>query len=312
MQKAFQIAAQDDDITRFFKEAINAAAALPLPKPMIYAELGVIGIVGGLYTSEEREFLVRMCEKFERVHLGFSYFGLIASGRRPIEAMRLSNMQSRSGWIRVGVPRGFLQTVEDHQLSGYMLGHILFQDDPMVKDICQMFRYHDMGESVMGDFTPHCQITKAEKAKLEDMAMRLITASARRGHPLPEIMKRCFDIFEGIVPDAAEIRSKAKDIDLLEMILEVTLIRYHCPWNEKDKINKALAEFDAYVPEKLVHPRAKAFCAGLQDPAVFGMHPSIVFAKAADNMRRADPVYAAFCDGFDWRKVPTPRPGFIR
>lgn len=265
-----------------------------------YYQADPIDRVAGLYTDDEQAFLRNMCVRFSRVKTGFAYFGMIRSAARPFKAVELLSMQPRTGWQRIGVPEGFVQSVDDHHRSGEILAHILFGDDPELELISSTFRYHDAGESLIGDFTPHCPISKDEKIRLEALAVRLITADRSRGHPMAQTIYQSFAAYEGFIPLPEGVREKVRDIDLLEMTLESAMIRSEAPMDARAAIDRGLAEFDAYVTGQLKHSRARSFCAGLLDPALRHAHPVKVWGHAMQGMFAADPDYAALCAGKDW------------
>ncbi len=251
---------------------------------LVEAGLDYVDLVGSLYTAEERALLRTLGERFPRIKLGFSYFGLLPSNQRPFEALAVNKLQPRSGWLRIGVPGGWVQSVDDHHKSCIVLARLVFRDDPDLETICKILQHHDIGEPVIGDFTPHCPITKAEKIAAEEMAVRLVTIAHTRGNPLAADMRYSFHAYEGMIPGMDALREKAKDIDLLEMILEIPMIRGKCPIEERDAIDKGLAEFESYVETRLTSPRAKAFFDGIMSaPNPYG-DPVQTWAHACHRM----------------------------
>lgn len=242
--------------------------------------------IGGYYTEDERKFLRDMGERFPRVKIGFMYFGVLNSTSRPFKALELIKNQPRVGWERINVPDEFIQSVYEHLKSGHKLAGILFAGDPQLNLIKKVYRYHDIAEVIIGDFTPHCAISKEEKLRLEMLAMRLLTASKKRGNPLAIAMDESFSIYEGFVPGYDDVREKVKDLDLLEMSAEAIRIRYACPPHERAEMDKKLVEFDEYVGARLKTPQAKAFYKVLMDKKSQYAHPFRVFRAAARNVRQ--------------------------
>jgi 5'-deoxynucleotidase YfbR-like HD superfamily hydrolase len=228
--------------------------------PEAYINGGFMNRIGGLYTPEEREFILDVCARFERVKLGFAYFSLLGSNQRPFEAMRLANSQLRTGWQKTGVPLGFNQSLADHLVGIQQLAFLLFFDDPDIEQIERICAYHDAGEPVIGDFTPHCPISREDKSRIELLGLRLITSAKSRGiNFLAEWIHEAVTIYDGNDPAYNALRSKVKDCDLLEMCGEALFLMANCPQHEAVALNEKLQEFWDYVGSRLTNDRAKNF-----------------------------------------------------
>lgn len=225
-----------------------------------YMNGGFINRIGGLYSEEERAFILDISARFERVKLGFAYFSLLHSNSRPLESLRLAKFQLRTGWQKTGVPLGFNQTLADHHAGVYRLTFLLFFDDPEIELIGQTARYHDSGEPLIGDFTPYCPITRSEKARIEALGLRLITASRTRGiNFLAQWMYDAVTLYDGNDAENEPVRSKVRDCDLLEMCGEALYLMVHCPPEKARRLNNKLQEFWEYVGPRLTNDRAKHF-----------------------------------------------------
>jgi len=233
--------------------------------PNDYINGGFIERIKGLYTAEERQFILDVSAQFERVKLGFTYFSLLSSNQRPFEAIRLAHHQLRTGWQKTGVPLGANQTLADHLDGIKKLAFLLFFDDPEIELIERTCAYHDAGEPVIGDFTPHCPISREDKSRIELLGVRLITASRTRGiNFLAEWIYDSVNLYDGNDPAYNDIRSKVKDCDLLEMCIEALFIMVQCPEKQSARMNKKLQEFWDYVGPRLTHDRAKNFFHSLE------------------------------------------------
>lgn len=231
-----------------------------------YINGGFINRIGGLYTPEEREFILDTSRKFERVKLGFAYFSLLRSTHRPFEALRLAEHQLRTGWQKTGVPLGFNQTVGDHLQSIRKLAFMLYFDDPNLKVIEDTAAYHDAGEPVIGDFTPHCPISRPDKARIEMLGVRLITQHciATDSNPMANWIYDAVSLYDGTDPEREDIRSKVRDCDLLEMCSEALFMMAHAPQDERVPLNENLQEFWDYVGARLTTKRGKDFFESLE------------------------------------------------
>ncbi|HOO51900.1 MAG TPA: HD domain-containing protein, partial [Alphaproteobacteria bacterium] len=187
--------------------------------PEAYINGGFIERIKGLYSPEDREFILEMADKFERVKLGFAYFSLIRSTRRPLEAILVSQNQLRTGWQKTGIPLWRNESVAAHMKDCKELAFFLFFDDPAIGIIETMLDFHDIGEVVIGDFTPTCPISKADKARLERLAIDLLCKHTMRvdDHFLAKQIFYSFNLYVGSEPQFDGLRSKVKDCDLLSM-----------------------------------------------------------------------------------------------
>lgn len=255
---------------------------------------GFINLCEGLYNPEELGFLTDMARKFPRVRLGFFYFALLKAAQRPLAALRLVEIQPRAGWYRIGVPMEYIQSVGQHQRAGYLLANLLFSDHPKLKLIQQVFRYHDCGEAVIGDFTPHCSITKTEKLQLEILAVRLMTSAARHGDALSKIFASSFAIFEGQVAEHADVALKTCNIDLLEMSTETRFLRHKTSRQKRAALEDHLVNYDNYVEERLTDPRVRAFFWSVREAAE-NQPLTHVWLRAMQSVLDIDKAYAVTC-----------------
>ena len=65
------------------------------------------------------------------------------------------------------------ESVADHMYRMSMLS-MLMTDKAVNKDhLMKMCMVHDLAESIVGDITPHCGISKEHKRKLEEVRSRI-------------------------------------------------------------------------------------------------------------------------------------------
>lgn len=77
--------------------------------------------------------------------------------------------QTRTGWVNVKVP-GRVESIADHMYRMAMLSLLSEEDEELdIAKCVQMAVVHDLAEALVGDITPHDGISKAEKAKLEEV-----------------------------------------------------------------------------------------------------------------------------------------------
>lgn len=75
----------------------------------------------------------------------------------------------RTGWVKRGIQNA--ESIGDHMHRMSIIA-LLISDETVDKDkLVKMAVVHDLAEAVVGDITPHCNIPKDEKAKMERDAM---------------------------------------------------------------------------------------------------------------------------------------------
>jgi len=264
----FSDMASDDPMMELFNKTYSLS-------PEDYLKKGIYNRIGNIYTNEEYGFIQAMFNRFGRVHKGFAYFSLLRANMRPLEALRLIEHQPRTGWRRVGVPLAYNERVGKHQNMCAELAKIIFEDDSDRDLIVEVLKYHDVLEVVTGDFTPHCPITKQEKKALEFMALKLV--ASKRDVFLSDKIVQAFNVYESGAPECTELRSKIRDIDLLQMCLEALSLVESAPEGEKQRIHDNVQEFWEYVGNQLVSEKAQKFFNGLQSER-YKLYPS--FAKS--------------------------------
>lgn len=253
-----------------------------------YMKGGFLRSIHNLYSSEERAFISRIAAQFERVALGFAYFSLFSHHQRPFEALRLTQHQPRTGWQRTGIPLAFNQSVDDHHRNGTTLAIILFPENP---EVARRFPYHDVGEAVIGDFTPHDPISKQDKVRIEKLGIRLLCAyAAMRGNSMAQLIQDTFDIYDGEAPQHQNLRSQIKDCDLLEMAYEMVFVMEQCPASEKIGIIANFQEFWDYIGPHLESIRAQKMFEVLQTARHGSSCSGIaLLEKAANHIYADDP-----------------------
>uniref|UniRef100_A0AC34FJ50 5'-deoxynucleotidase HDDC2 n=2 Tax=Panagrolaimus sp. ES5 TaxID=591445 RepID=A0AC34FJ50_9BILA len=82
----------------------------------------------------------------------------------------------RTGWIHFKVPQP--ETVSGHMYRMAILAMTLSGEDPSLDAIrcVKMALVHDIGEAIVGDITPRCGVSEAEKFKLEEDAVKKIAS----------------------------------------------------------------------------------------------------------------------------------------
>ncbi|MCD6381666.1 MAG: HD domain-containing protein [Candidatus Aenigmarchaeota archaeon] len=144
----------------------------------------------------------------------------------------------RRGWILREIPNP--ESVSDHSFMASVLSFLL-ADESLDKDKCiKMALIHDLGESLIGDYTPFDDITDEEKYKKEEEAFKKLFGSG-------EILSLWYEFEENKTREANFVRT----IDKLEMLIQA--IKYHKKYPNKIHLHRF---FDA-VEKKLYYEKLK-------------------------------------------------------
>lgn len=124
----------------------------------------------------------------------------------------------RQGWLRRGVAPIDCETVAEHSFGNAFLCLLLLEQHPELdaERVLRLALVHDLGEVYVGDLTPHDNVDKAEKARLESSAVDRILAK------LPAGEKLIHDWHEYEAQQTPEARF-VKEIDRLELALQASV-----------------------------------------------------------------------------------------
>ncbi|XP_070782357.1 5'-deoxynucleotidase HDDC2 [Enoplosus armatus] len=119
----------------------------------------------------------------------------------------------RTGWVYRNVKKP--ESVSDHMYRMAMMS-LTITDPTVDKDRCmKLALVHDMAECIVGDIAPSDNISKAEKHRREEEAMRHLTGL------LPEGLKQeIYGLWEEYEAQSSPEARLVKEFDLLEMILQ--------------------------------------------------------------------------------------------
>ncbi|XP_031721979.1 5'-deoxynucleotidase HDDC2 [Anarrhichthys ocellatus] len=119
----------------------------------------------------------------------------------------------RTGWVYRNVQKP--ESISDHMYRMAMMS-LTITDPTVDKDRCiKLALVHDMAECIVGDIAPMDNISKAEKHRREEEAMRQLSAL------LPEGLKQeMYGLWEEYETQISQEARLVKEFDLLEMILQ--------------------------------------------------------------------------------------------
>jgi len=157
----------------------------------------------------------------------------------------------RTGWVQndVALP----ESVADHMYRMSMLS--FFITDPTINrdKLMKICLCHDLAEAIVGDITPYDGVSKEEKKKLEEDALRKIVSDIGHAEIADEILSLWLE-YENGTSKEAEI---AKNLDKFEMIIQA---------DEYEKTQgKKLDRFFESTKDSFTHPEVLAWNNALRD-----------------------------------------------
>ncbi|XP_078130100.1 5'-deoxynucleotidase HDDC2 [Sander vitreus] len=119
----------------------------------------------------------------------------------------------RTGWVYRNVKKP--ESVSDHMYRMAMMS-LTITDPTVDKNRCiKLALVHDMAECIVGDIAPSDNISKTEKHKREEEAMKHLSALLPEG-----LKKEIYGLWEEYETQSSPEARLVKEFDLLEMILQ--------------------------------------------------------------------------------------------
>lgn len=177
--------------------------------------------------ENDAEFLENIMQRFPHVGEGFTQFANTPPFQRISLASDILNKKPRAGWLRFGVEIGHMDILGQlsktfNKLAGnesFLLGEAPHVTETILQHCIEsaelysllyacsrveinrqwgfeIMKFHDFQEAIMGDFTPKDDITKAEKNRLEKLALELLTESRHSGNLMAAHIYNCVRLFE--------------------------------------------------------------------------------------------------------------------
>jgi len=145
----------------------------------------------------------------------------------------------RKGWVLKKVPSP--ESVADHSFRISVMALLLAEDFDLDKDKCiQMALIHDIAEAIVGDITPHDNISTNEKHELEEKAIKSMFKDLGKN----DLIELWLEYKEQRSPEAKFI----KELDKIETILQTSEYEQKYP-----QLN--LSEFWPDTESKIKDPR---------------------------------------------------------
>ena len=153
-----------------------------------------------------------------------------------LQAYRLKTL-ARAGWLRVGIDNP--ESVADHSWGLSLLAVYLCPPDLNRTRVLELCTIHDLPEVIVGDITPHDNISKREKHRLESLAAQNLLPP-----PLLDLWK---EYQEGTTPESQFVHS----LDKLEMAIQAKI--YAPQANTEEFIQSAKKSLTPQLQDILLH-----------------------------------------------------------
>ncbi|KAJ8355941.1 hypothetical protein SKAU_G00187350 [Synaphobranchus kaupii] len=119
----------------------------------------------------------------------------------------------RTGWVYRNVKQP--ESVSDHMYRMSMMA-LTITDRNINRDRCmKLALVHDMAECIVGDIAPADNISKTEKHRREEEAMKHLTGLLQEG-----LRKEIFELWNEYEQQSSPEARLVKELDQLEMILQ--------------------------------------------------------------------------------------------
>ena len=133
------------------------------------------------------------------------------------EIAHLKNM-FRQGWLKREISQNICESVAEHSFGVAMLCMLLLPQRPEL-DALKVIRFaliHDLGEVYAGDITPHEGVPKADKVKMEQVAVEQILGKLTAGQDL-------LDSWHDYESQATAEAQFVKEVDRLELVMQTAI-----------------------------------------------------------------------------------------
>jgi len=165
----------------------------------------------------------------------------------------LGNLKTlkRTGWVNHEIP--LPESVADHMYRMSMLSFMITDKQVNRDELIKICLVHDLAEAKVGDITPYDGVSKEEKRRLEETALRQILADIGQAAISEELLSLWMAYEEG----NSHTANVAKQLDKFEMIVQA---------DEYEAANpgKRLDSFFASTVGYFTHPEIASWDAALR------------------------------------------------
>ena len=157
----------------------------------------------------------------------------------------------RTGWVNHGIPQP--ESVADHMYRMSMLGFLITDAGVDKSALIKICLLHDLAEATVGDITPFCGVSKEEKRRLEEAALRKMLDDL--GHE--ELAEELMGYWMQYEESSSLTATVARELDKFEMIVQAN--EYELAHPEK-RLDSFFASTEGYFH----HPEVAAWDAELR------------------------------------------------
>lgn len=146
--------------------------------------------------------------------------------------------KDRTGWVNAGINQP--ESVAEHCFRTGMIAYIIAPKFGLNADKClKMGMFHDIPEYDVPDYTPYDNISKEEKRKQEESAMRKLCTEIENGE---EMLSLWLEYENQQTPEAKFVKA----VDTLEMFYQATEYAQEQPDVDLEQFwqNSQLYDFD--------------------------------------------------------------------
>ncbi|XP_068432685.1 5'-deoxynucleotidase HDDC2 isoform X2 [Clinocottus analis] len=182
----------------------------------------------------------------------------------------------RTGWVYRNVKNP--ESVSDHMYRMAMMS-LTITDPTVDKDRCiKLALVHDMAECIVGDIAPMDNVSKAEKHRREEEAMRHLSALLPEG-----LQQEIYGLWEEYETQSSQEAKLVKQFDLLEMILQAH------EYEELENTPGRLQEFFDSSNGRFHHPDVLQLLSSLNEERGRGMTEKDETEKSATGAASSQP-----------------------
>lgn len=198
------------------------------------------------------------CEIFALVSIIISIISNIVMAVNPSSALDFFNVVGklktlkRTGWINHEIPMP--ESVADHMYRMSMLSFLITDSRVNRDELIKICLVHDLAEAKVGDITPYDGVSKEEKRRLEETALREMLTNIGQQSISDELLRLWLEYEEG----TSHTAGVAKQLDKFEMIVQA---------DEYEAVNpgKRLDSFFASTVGYFTHPEIAAWDVALRE-----------------------------------------------
>eukprot|EP00127_Corallochytrium_limacisporum_P002983 Clim_evm30s144 gene=Clim_evmTU30s144 len=157
----------------------------------------------------------------------------------------------RTGWVRMKIKRP--ESVADHMYRMSVMSAVIQDDSIDLKHCALMSLAHDMGESIVGDITPHDGVSDEDKFSREERAMRHIRDQELGGSSFGHLF---YDLWREYEAQETKEAQLVRQFDKFEMIVQA----YEYERDQQLPSGYLQQFFDSTVRKEgtFTHPQIKA------------------------------------------------------